>query len=50
MPKHRRVVAVDRTRATIRGEGIDHLCADSFELNDERRIVEGWICHVDVFR
>jgi hypothetical protein len=42
----RRQVSVDRTTIDVRGQSVDHICADSFRFENDL-IVEGWICHVD---
>ncbi|HKY75110.1 MAG TPA: nuclear transport factor 2 family protein [Acidimicrobiia bacterium] len=42
----KRQVSVDRTTIKVRGEWVDHICADSFRFENDL-IVEGWICHVD---
>jgi hypothetical protein len=42
----KRQVSVDRTTINVRGQPVDHICADSFRF-DNNLIVEGWICHVD---
>lgn len=42
----KRQVSVDRTTINVRGQSVDHICADSFRF-ENNLIVEGWICHVD---
>ena len=42
----KRQVSVDRTTIDVRGQLVDHICADAFRFDNDL-IVEGWICHVD---
>jgi len=42
----KRQVSVDRTTIDVRGQPVDHICADAFRFENDL-VVEGWICHVD---